>query len=147
VEGDRVASTLLAGVAAGGLVRHDVLESERENFRPAGAVTCQWVQVFKPGRAEADAARQLRLTAENLFLTLADPGAELSLESRRLLQFLALMLERKKILRPKGRTADGERNVFEHAPTHQLFEVPAGELNPEFFLSIQTQLGSLVGGK
>jgi hypothetical protein len=54
-------------------------------------------------------------------------------------------LERKKILRPKGRSADRERNVYEHAKTKQLFEVPVGELTPEFFVAVQEQLSVLVG--
>ena len=61
------------------------------------------------------------------------------------MQFLALMLERKRVLRPKGRSADGSRNLYEHAGTKQLYEVPAGELSPEFFMAVQAQLSVLVG--
>ena len=61
-------------------------------------------------------------------------------------QVLALMLERKRVLRPKGSTADGRRLVYEHAKSKELYEVPAAELSPEFFLSIQDQLAALVGG-
>jgi len=57
------------------------------------------------------------------------------------------VLERKKILRPKGRAADGVRQLYEHAKNKQLYEVPAGDLSPDFFLSLQEQLGALVGGK
>ena len=63
-----------------------------------------------------------------------------------LLQFLALMLERKRLLRPRGRTADGERNLYEHLRTRQMYEIPAGDLSPEFFVKIREQLGVLVGG-
>ncbi len=51
----------------------------------------------------------------------------------------------KRILRPKGKSADGARNVYEHAKTKQLFEVPAGELTSEFFVAVQEQLSVLVG--
>ena len=61
------------------------------------------------------------------------------------MQFLAFMLERKKVLRPKGRSADGEKNVYEHAKTKQLYQVPKGELTPEFFVQVQAQLSVLVG--
>jgi len=60
-------------------------------------------------------------------------------------QFLAFMLERKKVLRPKGRSADGEKNVYEHAKNKQLYQVPKGELTPEFFVQVQAQLSVLVG--
>ncbi len=144
--GERVTSFLLTSPSpTGGLTRHDVLETEQGGFSPPGVVACQWVQEFKSRQGEQNAARQLRLTAENLFLTLADPAAEPVPATRRLVQFLALLLERKKILRPKGRSADGNASLFEHVKSHQLFEVPAAELTPEFFLSIQEQLGALVG--
>ena len=61
------------------------------------------------------------------------------------MQFLALMLERKKILRPRGRNPEQTRNVYEHAKSKQLFEVPVGELTPQFFIRVQEQLSVLVG--
>lgn len=143
-DGARVASYLVRTTTME-IVRYDVLETHTANFSPEGFVACRWVHPFKPRRNGENPDRELKLTAENLFFTLADPTIEPSPENVRLLQFLALMLERKKILRPKGRTADGERNVFEHAKTKQRLEVPAGELTSEFFIAVQEQLSVLVG--
>lgn len=144
-EGDRVVSFLVRAATLE-IVRYDLLEANTGQFAPEGFVACRWAHVFKPRKAnEGDAARALKLSAENLFLTLADPTNELNAESTRLVQFLALMLERKKLLRPKGRSVDGEKNVYEHAKTKQLFEVPVGELTPEFFVAVQEQLTVLVG--
>lgn len=145
-EGDRVISFLIRNEASVDVVRYDILESVRAEFTPSGFVACQWAHVFKPRKAGENPERELKLTAENLFVTLADPAVELAPENERLVQFLALMLERKRLLRPKGRTSDGKRAVYEHAKTKQLYEVPAGELSPEFFMSIQEQLGVLVNG-
>ena len=144
VEGARVASYLVRATTME-VVRYDVLESQMATFAPEGFVACRWVHGFKPRKAGENSERELKLTAENLFITLADPLTEPTPESTRLLQFLALMLERKRLLKPRGRTADGERNVYEHAKTKQLFEVPAGELTPEFFVAVQEQLSVLVG--
>ncbi len=144
VEGARVASYLVRTKTTE-IVRYDVLEPHLANFAPEGFVACRWVHVFKPRKPGENADRELKLTSENLFVTLADPLTEQTPESTRLLQFLALMLERKKTLRPKGKTADGQRNVYEHAKTKQLFEVPVGDLTPEFFVAVQEQLSVLVG--
>ena len=144
VEGNRVASHLVSR-KTGEVVRYDLLESENGHFAADGVVACRWVQIFKLRKANENPDRALKLTAETLFLTLADPTSEPTPESTRLLQFLALMLERKRVLRPKGRTTDGLRNLYEHAKTKQVFEVPAGELTPEFFVQVQTQLSILVG--
>lgn len=144
VEGTRVASYLVRN-AAQEIVRYDVLESQTAGFSPDGYLACRWVHAFKPRRAGENPDRELKLTAESLFVALADPATEPSPENTRLVQFLALMLERKKVLRPRGRTADGARNRFEHAKTKQIFEVPAGDLSPDFFVAVQEQLSVLVG--
>jgi len=127
------------------IMRFDVLETHLGGFRPEGFVACRWVQPFKPRRAGENPDRALKLTAENLFVTLADPTTEPTPENTRLLQFLALMLERKKILRPRGPSADGLRLRYEHAKSKAIFEVPAGELTAEFFVAVQEQLSVLVG--
>ena len=142
-EGDRVASFLVRATTLE-VMRYDVLEANAAQFAPEGFVACRWVQVFKP-RTHENPERALKLSAENLFVTLADPANELNVESTRLVQFLALMLERKKLLRPRGQSVDGAKNVYEHAKTKQHFEVPVGELTPEFFVAVQEQLTVLVG--
>ncbi len=144
VEGARVASFLVRATTLE-VVRFDLLEQYVGDFAPEGFVACRWVQAFKPRHHEENADRALKLNAENLFVTLADPSTELNAESTRLVQFLALMLERKKLLRPKGRSTDGTKNIYEHAKTKQLYEVPAGELTQEFFVAVQEQLSVLVG--
>jgi hypothetical protein len=144
VEGARVASFLVRGPTLE-KVRYDVLESHAGQFAPEGFIACRWVQQYKPRKAGENADRELKLTAENLFVTLADPTTEPTPENTRLVQFLALMLERKKILKPRGRSADGEKNLLEHTKTKQMFEVPVGDLTPEFFVAVQQQLSVLVG--
>ena len=145
VDGARVASYLVRSGAALEIVRYDLLETHAATFAPEGSVACKWVHAFKPRRSGENPDRALKLTAENLFVALADPTTEPTPENTRLVQFLALMLERKKILRPKGRTSDGARNRYEHAKSKAIFEVPAGELTPEFFVAVQEQLSVLVG--
>ncbi len=161
-DGDRVTSFLVRGVipetltpaekaaaekaGADAIGRFDVAEAEQARFEPAGPVVCRWLQIFKPRKVGENPERTLKLTAESLFLALSDPANERTPENERLLQVLAMMLERKRVLRPKGRTADKKRLVYEHAKAKTLHEVEAAELTPEFFLSIQEQLAALVGG-
>jgi len=145
VEGARVASYLVRVGAALEIVRYDVLEPHAANFVTEGFVACRWVHPFKPRRAGENPDRAMKLTAEHLFVTLADPTTEPTPDNTRLVQFLALMLERKRILKPRGRSADGERNRYEHAKSKAMFEVPVGELTPEFFIAVQEQLSVLVG--
>lgn len=145
VEGARVASYLVRTGPAMEIVRFDLLESRVEAFSPEGILACRWVHPYKPRRSGENPDRALKLTAENLFVTLADPTTEPTPENTRLVQFLALMLERKRILKPRGPSADGARVRYEHAKSKAIFEVPAGELTPEFFVAVQEQLSVLVG--
>jgi hypothetical protein len=142
-EGDRVTSLLVQ--TASGIARLDALEPSAASLTPEGFVVCRWTQVFKPQAVGENRDRALKLTAETLFLTLADPATEATPESDRLVRFLALLLERKRLLRPRGRTADGSRELFEHARTKQTFEVPSIDLSPEFFTAVREQLSVLVG--
>ena len=145
VEGERVASFLVRE-ANGEIARHDVLASEVERYERPEFVFCSWTLAFKTKRAEENPDRAMKLTAENLFVTLADPLAEPNEENTPLLQFLALMLERKKVLKPRGLNADKTKQVYEHAKTRLTYEVPAGVLDEAFFVNIQGRLDLLVGG-
>lgn len=157
-ENDRVVSYLVReapapGQLAGEIARRDLLESEDGRFMPPAFVYCRWVVAFKQRKSEENPALTLKLTADNLFITLAPPAgadaetlrSQLSALNTPLLQFLALMLERKKLIKLRGRTEDGQRHIYEHMATHQSYEVPVGDLNVEFFQKIQEHLGVLVG--
>lgn len=146
VEGDRIVCYLVR--EDNGLTgRRDLLESEDANLAKPAQVYCRWMVKFKPRRGDENADRTLKLTAETLFLTLADPANPADEANTPMLQFLALMLERKKLIKPRGVSADGARQIYEHMRTHQNYEVPVGTLDAAFFVSIQEQLGVLVGTK
>src|SRR5580658_4405517 len=144
LEGDRVAS-LLAREDSGAIVRYDALEANSASLAPEGFVACRWVQVFKPQPKDENRDRALKLTAETLFLTLADPSTEATPETDRLVRFLALLLERKRLLRPRGKTADGAKELYEHLRSRQMYEVPSIDLDPGFFSAVREQLSVLVG--
>lgn len=143
-ENDRIAC-YLAREASGEVIRRDLLELEDGRFMPPAFIYCRWVVAFKQRKADENPALTLKLTADNLFLTLADPTNEPNATNTPLLQFLALMLERKKLIKPRGISEDGQRQIYEHMATHQLYEVPLGDLNADFFQKIQEHLGVLVG--
>ncbi len=145
-EGDRIVCYLVREAESGALGRRDLVESEDANLENPHEVLCRWVVEYKPRKLADNADRALKLTAESLFLTLGDPLNPPNEANTRLLQFLALMLERKKVIKPRRVTPDGARTVFEHMPSHQMIEVPVGNLDLDFFVKIQSQLDVLVGG-
>lgn len=145
VDGDRVVSYLERDPNLPEIKRTDLLEEENAQFQPKGQVVCRWVHLYKQRAPGENRDRALKLTAENLFLTLADPTTEPTPENNRLLLFLGLMMERKRLIKLRGRSADGLRQRYEHVRTKQIIELPVEELTPEFFLQVHEQLSILVG--
>ncbi len=143
-EGERVVSHLMRAESME-IMRYDVLETQLDEFQAEGSLVCSWVKPYKPRLKGENPERELKLTAENLFVTLADPNNEPSEENTRLVQFLALMLERKRLLRPKGLNATRDKTVYEHAKSKERYEVEVGEFDPAFFIAVQEQLSVLVG--
>jgi hypothetical protein len=144
--GDRVVSFLVRDTATGEFVRADCLAAQESGATFAGEVLCRWTRTFKPVPVGANLERALKLSAESLFLTLTeDPDAPVE-ENSQLKQFLALMLERKRLVRARGTSAEGTRRVYEHGRTKRMIEVPAGLMDDAFFMQMRDKLGVLLGG-
>lgn len=143
---DRVASSLVK-TGEGEMLRVDVLIGELKSLELPGELVCRWTQIFKPkpndGKEEAEA---LKLTADNLFISLfeGEEEGQLSEENVELKHFLGLMLERRRVLRVKGRTRKYTRYV--HRPTKKEFLVPNVDLEPRFFLENEEKLSFILDG-
>lgn len=137
---DLVASFLVKG-EDGELARIDALVSEEGALAVPGETVCRWTQPFKPkpsdGREEAEA---LKLTADTLFASLfeGENPDEPTLENAELKFFLALMLERRRVLRVKSRGRQFTRYI--HRPSKQEFAVPVVDLDPRFFRENEEKL-------
>lgn len=147
-EGDRVVSALVRD-AAGEFSRWDVLADCEAESAPRGEVLCRWTRIYRPAPVQVDQERELKLTAEALFLELTDAqteepgGADANADLKR---FLALMLERKRVLKQRGVSENREHIRYEHMPSKRMVEVPAGEMDANFFLEMRAKLGVLLGG-
>ncbi|NDV62439.1 hypothetical protein G0Q06_08260 [Puniceicoccales bacterium CK1056] len=132
VPGDRVWSCLYR-TDEGVLERVDVLEEEREQLNLDAGVLCKWSQMIKEREiSEAEVRKADLQSTDEIFLSLydeleedGDDSAEIRETRDRLKFFLALQLERKRVLKPLG------RGKFRHMPTKREFEVPQLELTPE----------------
>ena len=109
------------------------LEAEQEERQREGAVSCRWSQwVKEKGITEAEERRAALQSADEVFLSLFEEQPEDGEDSNateareRLKFFIALQLERKRILKPLG----GRR--FRHMPTKRELTVPDLEITPEY---------------
>lgn len=137
---DRVVSLL---VRVGQEVeRVDILESEEERWEVQGEPICRWTSIFKPkSNDDKEAQEALKLTADNLFISLFDGEEGPTQENAKLKHLLGLMLERRRLLRVKERDATFTRYV--HRPTKNEYSVPNVELDPRFFIDNQEKLAFL----
>lgn len=145
-EGDRVSSSLVR-LEDGSLERFDALASEAGEaaFQGQGQLVCRWDVTFKPKRDEGkDEEEAMELTAENLFASLFEGEEEPSQENAKLKHFLALILERRRLLRLERRGSSFDQYI--HRPTKIRYFVPAVELDPEFFVENQRRLDFLISG-
>lgn len=137
--GDRIWSLLVRN-DSGDIERVDLLAAELADFPHPGQILCRWCQLIRtPELSAASQQRHLLLSAEDLFLQLcdnpesqttepvstqtanaatADPAHAAADAAREQLKFfLALQLERKRILRSAG------KGRYLHVKTKQIFPV------------------------
>ncbi len=143
-KGDRIVSHLVKP-AEGDLIRVDILESEEEQMELAGESLCRWTHVFKPkAKDNREELEAMKLTADNLFISLFEGEEEPTAENGKFKQFLGLMLERRRVLRVKER--DDNFTYYIHRPTKREFAVPNVELDPLFFIENQEKLDFILTG-
>jgi len=137
--GEKVSCVIYRGPE--GLQRADVTETEAREWQPPGAVLGRWTR--KAEDESAASKRRLALaSAEEVFLAFMQEPGGAGPEKDMLVQLLALMIERKRILRPQGRPAEGRQRYW-HPRLQQEFSVPYQELTPERIAAFREQLHHL----
>jgi hypothetical protein len=140
-QGEQVTCLIFRGPE--GLQRADLTQAEAAEWRPPGALLGRWVRrMTDEGEDERARRRQSLASAEEVFLALVQEGDAAGPDTELLLQVLALQLERKRILRPLGRPAQGVQRYL-HPRLQQEFAVPRHDLTPERVAQLQAQLHRL----
>lgn len=129
----------------GHLARADIRLQEEEQYSAPPLLLARWVREVRPaGEEERQARRQALETAEDLFLALFDEGLpDVAGDRDALKVILGLMLERKRVLRVKGRRG-GDTIHYLHVRSRREFSVPARDLTPAEVLRIQEDLQQFV---
>ena len=137
--GEKVTCVIFRGPE--GLQRADLSDAESREWQPPGEVLGRWSR--KAEDESAAAKRRLALaSAEEVFLAFQQEPGGAGPDKDLLLQLLALMLERKRVLRPQGRPVDGRQRYW-HPRLQQEFSVPHQTLTPELLSALREQLHHL----
>ncbi len=143
--GDRVVCFLIKS-SEGAFVRADVRADESEAYAPEGQVLGRWTREVNDSEDEEKAsARQSLQSSEELFLSLFDESLPEDARHERdsLKQVLALMLERKRVLRSLGRPVEGIQQYL-HVRSKKEYAVPLVELSAAELVAVHDQLAQVV---
>ncbi|MGB0415741.1 MAG: hypothetical protein ACPGKS_02710 [Coraliomargarita sp.] len=145
--GDLVACLIFKDEQAGELGRADVLPDEVEDFEIPGPLLGRWTRVIKDPDDDSENRRMVMASAEDFFMSLfsdspADDTAEAELHA--LQHLLALMLERKRVLRALGPRQLSGKQLYVHVKTKQELEVPIVEISTDLMLKIENTLGDII---
>lgn len=145
VEGERVLCHVFLD-EEGELQRADIKEDEAEQLSISGELLGKWGRIVKAKvDEEREARQQVLLSSEELFLSMQETEHEsLSEDAEILCYLLALMLERKRILRAQGRPVDGTQRYL-HVKSKREYEVKVVDLMSQRVPVLQAQVEKLIG--
>jgi hypothetical protein len=145
--GDTVVCLVYKDAEAGELGRADLLPDELDGFDLPGEVLGRWKRVVKDPDDEALSARETMASAEDFFFSLyeSEPDSPEARESADMLKhLLALMLERKRVLRPVGaRQSEGSQSYL-HVKSKRSVEVPIANISTALMVKIETTIGDIM---
>jgi hypothetical protein len=138
--------TCIVHKPTGGLIeRSDVLKEHAADFRPPGLLLGRWTREVKERGEEEQALRaQLLASREEFFLSLYEETEDPSGDKTVLKHILAMLLERKRIIRPVGPAEKG-LIPYQLAAAKQVYLVPVLDLQPAHLLKVGASLDLLVG--
>lgn len=143
--GDTVVCTVFIN-QLGQLDRIDAHKDEFDDSKVEGRVIGKWERtVGEHPEADERAARRMSLeSSEDFFVSLFDTNTAVETDEVDVVkQMLALLLERKRILRPVGRPSGGFQKYIQPS-TKREFLVPQKNLDEDLVIKIQNQLGSII---
>ena len=130
----------------GEIFREDLHESEIGKLDASWRVLGRWSRIFESKPDTREETQNHQKSLEELFLSLfeAEDGSA-SEESDALKQIVALMLERKRILRRQDEAEGPGVISYLHVSSKNKYNVPSSEVTPEVVMKIHQQLSVLVG--
>jgi hypothetical protein len=124
--------------------RTDVLREHAHEFQTTGLLLGKWNREVKERGEEERAQRaQLLASREEFFLSLFDDPSDPTGEKAILKHILAFLLERRRLIKSAGPTAEGV-TPYLHVRTQQIFSIPALDLRPEDIQKVSSTLDLLI---
>lgn len=146
LDGEQVVCLIYKDTEKGEIGRADIRSEELNHFELQGELLGRWFQTVKKIESGQTAARQKVASAEEFFFSLYTSfGDKDSREETNALKYLlALMLERKRVVRVQGKRLREGVQLYIHVKTKQTFNVPITDISADLMVRIQEELGDIL---
>lgn len=146
LDGEQVVCLIYKDVEKGEIARADIRSEEVDHFELPGELLGRWFQKVKKPESGQTAARRKVASAEDFFFSLyASSGDKDNCEETNALKYLlALMLERKRVVRAQGKRLHEGVQSYIHIKTKQTFAVPITDISVDLMVRIQKTLGDIL---
>ncbi len=145
-EGEQVVCLIYKDIGEGGIGRSDIRLAEESDFVVPGELLGRWLRTIeKPEDAQA-ADRAKLVSAEDFFLSLFELSKDVDKndETDALKYILALMLERKRVVRVQGRRVSDGAQSYLHVKTKRVLDVPVVNISADLMIRIQETIGDII---
>lgn len=143
--GDQAVSLVYVDGDGGELGRADLHEEELAELQSPGQVLGRWNWVMKDPEEGSTNVADTVASAEDFFFSLFENEAGDERDrSDALKHLLALMLERKRILRAIGPRQTSGTQAYLHVKTKKELDVPIAEISRELMFKIEDTLGDII---
>lgn len=133
-------------VEVGEIERSDIRLEEEADFELPGESLGRWLRTIKKSEDAQSIAREKLVSAEEFFLSLFElsKDADRSDETDALKHILALMLERKRVIRVQGRRKGDGIQSYLHVETKRVLDVPVVDISADLMTRIQETIGDII---
>ncbi len=145
-DGERVLCLIYRDFESGEISRADILPEEEAHFELPGDLLGRWFRQVKESGDSQPKVRDKVASAEEFFLSLYESAedSDRSEETDALKYLVALMLERKRVVRAVGKPASKGFQSYLHVKTKQTLHVPIVDISTDLVLRIQETLGDIL---
>ena len=146
-DGDQVLCLIYRDFESSGIGRADIHPEEVDHFELPGELLGRWRRVVKHSGDAQPTVREKVASAEDLFLSLyesSDGTDDNSKEANALKYLLALMLERKRVVRAWGERQQTGIQPYLHIKTKQMFNVPIVDISADLMIRIQESIWDII---
>ena len=147
IPGDRIVSLIYKDEENGELARVDLRTEEIEKFNIPGLVLGRWASVVPNPEDDTVHEREAISSAEDLFFSLFEVEGEIGearKESDMLKHLLALMLERKRVLRAVGDRKKSGEQCYRRIKTNNEINVPICNISTDLMTKIEDTIGDII---